>query len=79
MDKICPQKEIERLINYALDKNLITQHDIIPSRNALMDLLEVKEPYEGNIDIKDINIYDILDSLLDYAYEKGILRKYQYP
>lgn len=75
MDKICPQKEIERLINYALDKNLITQHDIIPSRNALMDLLEVKEPYEGNIDIKDINIYDILDSLLDYAYEKGILKE----
>lgn len=75
MDKICPQKEIERLLCYALDKQLITPYDIIPSRNALMDLLEVKEPYEGDIDTKDINIYDILDNLLDYAYEKGILEE----
>lgn len=77
MKPLKPEKEIEKLLQYALDKGLITEHDMIPTRNALMDLLEIKEPYKGAIDKEDLkeDVYDILDKLLDYAFEKGILKE----
>lgn len=73
MHKFDPRKDIEKLLLYAREKDLITSYDMIPVRNALMDLLKVKEPYAGIIEKEDV--YDVLNRLLDYSYEKGILEK----
>lgn len=66
--------DIERLLKFALTNGMIEKLDVIPVRNSLMDLLQVKSPYEGKIedDIPD-SPSPILDRLLDYAVSKGII------
>lgn len=75
MDKKFAAIEIERLLKFAEKFNLLEKDDIIPSRNALIDILQLKEPYEGDI---ESNIPDspstILNKLLDYCAETGILK-----
>ena len=39
--------EIERLLKFALKKNMISKWDVIPTRNALIDLLKLESPFEG--------------------------------
>ena len=34
--------EIERLLKFALKKNMISKWDVIPTRNALIDLLKLE-------------------------------------
>lgn len=66
--------EIERLLLFALKHNLLEKLDVIPARNALLDLLQCSEPYEG--DIPDENIQspvEILNNILDYAASKGLI------
>ncbi|NLK22085.1 MAG: UDP-glucose--hexose-1-phosphate uridylyltransferase [Epulopiscium sp.] len=85
MENLYPQKDIENLIQYALDKELITKYDTIPIRNALMEVLKIKEPYgakglsnKGSENVtspKNYDIYHILDNLLDYAYQRGIIKE----
>ena len=41
--------EIERLLKFALKKEMISKWDIIPTRNALIDLLKVEAPFEGEV------------------------------
>lgn len=76
MSTINASKEIERLLNFALKQGLIEVLDIIPSRNALMDLLQVNEPYEGEFVEEELDsAVEILDGILDYAYEIGLLQE----
>lgn len=67
-------KEVERLLNFAKKHKMIEEMDVVPSRNALLDLLQISEPcYEV---IEDENLEtatEILSNILDYAFEKGIL------
>ena len=42
--------EIERLLKFALSKEMISKWDIIATRNALIDLLKVEEPFEGEVE-----------------------------
>jgi len=68
---------IEKLIAFGLKKQLIKEDDKIFCRNQLMDILDIEEPYylEKPIDENDIpqTATPILEALLDYAAEKGIL------
>ena len=41
--------EIERLVKFAVRKKMITVWDIIPVRNSLMAVLNVEEPFEGEV------------------------------
>ncbi|WP_274365435.1 UDP-glucose--hexose-1-phosphate uridylyltransferase [Paenibacillus thermotolerans] len=70
--------EVERLLQYALKKDLIEPIDIIPSRNALLDILRLPEPYEGeppdSLETPELPA-GILERLLDYALEAGILEE----
>jgi UDPglucose--hexose-1-phosphate uridylyltransferase len=69
-------KEVERLLNFALKQGMIEEMDIIPSRNGLMDLLQINEPYEGELIEENLNsAVEILDGILDYAYEIGLLQE----
>jgi UDPglucose--hexose-1-phosphate uridylyltransferase len=67
-------KELERLLQFAVKNNLIEELDVIPSRNALMELLQISEPYNGIIEEENISRpTEILDNLLDYSAENGML------
>ncbi|WP_163192901.1 UDP-glucose--hexose-1-phosphate uridylyltransferase [Clostridium thermarum] len=67
-------KEIERLLNFAVRNNLIEKYDIVQTRNSLLELFKLTEPYTGKVEeeIGD-SPADILENLLDYAAELGLL------
>lgn len=68
--------EIERLLKFALKKNMISKWDVIPARNALIDLLNLDGPYEGEIeDSVEENAVKILENILDYAFETGLIEE----
>lgn len=76
MSNINPALEIERLLQFGLKAKMIQKWDLIPARNALLELMELSEPYEGEVSIEGIDTpVTILNSLLDYAAEKGILKE----
>lgn len=67
-------REIKRLIQYGLKKHLFTEDDQIFIRNSLLSILNLDE-YE-DIEIEDEELTtptDILDNMLNYAFENGIL------
>lgn len=66
--------DIERLLKFALANGMIEEPDIIPARNSLIDLFKISKPYEGEVtdDILD-GPSPILDRLLDYAADAGII------
>ena len=68
---------IEKLLLFGLKKGLIEQEDLNFCRNQLMDILDIAEPYcpTEPIDGEDIpqTATPILEALLDYAAEKGLL------
>ncbi len=67
------EKTLAKLIDYALNKGLITSEDEIYARNKLLDCLELTE-WEGTVpDSDDMSIDDILDRINDYATEMGII------
>lgn len=67
---------IERLLNFAKEQNMIEELDIIPCRNSLMDLFKINEPYEGKVEEESVeSAVPILESLLDYAYEIGLIEE----
>lgn len=68
--------EIEKLLKFTVAKNMISVWDIIPCRNALMDILQIEIPYVGEVDenILDTPV-EILNNILDYAYEIGIIKE----
>ncbi len=67
-------KEIKRLINYGINKGLIYKEDEIYVRNKILEILEIDEYQDINVPREGLeNPQPILDNILDYAYEKGIL------
>ena len=72
-----PAKDIERLLQYGQDHFLIEEEDVIPTRNALLDLFQLDEPYSGTLTEEEKQHLDqptaILEPLLDYAVEKGLI------
>lgn len=71
---INPAYEIERLLQFGQHWGLLEIWDVIPARNALMELLQVDAPYEGEVEgpVGDSPV-EILNNLLDYAAEAGLL------
>ena len=68
--------EVERLLQYALRKRLIETLDVAYSRNALLELLRLPEPYGGAAPEEALDSpVEVLERLLDYAAEAGILEE----
>lgn len=66
--------EVERLLKFGLRKNMLFCWDVIPTRNALFDLLKLEAPYEAEVeDSGDETPVNILANICEYAYEAGIL------
>ncbi|MEW9096849.1 MAG: UDP-glucose--hexose-1-phosphate uridylyltransferase [Clostridiaceae bacterium] len=74
MKKVNIAKEVELLIQYALKRKLIEKWDIINSRNALLDLLNIDEPYDKSLESENFHsATPILNNILDYASHYGLL------
>lgn len=68
-------KNIKELIKYGLDTGLITEDDKIYTTNALLELFELEEYIEPEEEIGNVCLEKTLCEMLDYAYEKGILKE----
>ena len=69
-------KEIKRLINYGIDKNLIEPIDEIYTRNKILDILHLNEYQNVEANKEDIDSpQEILNNILDFAYREGIIEK----
>ena len=68
--------EIERLLKFALKKNMISKWDVIPTRNSLIDLLKLESPFEGEVEeVSEETPVKILNNILDYAVEAGLIEE----
>jgi len=65
--------ELNRLINFALKKNLITTDDVIYSTNMLLGTLNVFEFESSNIDENLDTPTPILENILDYACGNNLI------
>jgi UDPglucose--hexose-1-phosphate uridylyltransferase len=73
-DAVKPALAIERLLQFALQNRLIAPLDVYASRNALLDLFSIAEPYEGDVPEERLDSpAALLEELLDYAAETGLL------
>ena len=65
--------EIEKLVKFALSKNLITKWDTIQVRNAILDILnlDVFEEVEGEVPLEDSP--DILENISKWAVENNVI------
>ncbi|MFQ9310556.1 MAG: UDP-glucose--hexose-1-phosphate uridylyltransferase [Paraclostridium sordellii] len=65
--------DFERLINYGLKHELFLEEDKVYIRNSLIELFNIDEYTIPTEVLGDDNLEDIMNNLLDYAYEKNIL------
>ena len=65
--------EINRLINFGLQKRLISNEDVIYSTNMLLGLLKVDEFDTVEVNERLETATPILEEILDYAVEKKLI------
>ena len=66
--------EFERLINFGLKNKLFEKEDIVFMRNALIELFKLDEYIIEEVANENLeNVTPIMEKILDYAYEIGIL------
>ena len=67
-------KEIKRLIQYGLQKDLFKEEDKIFIINSLLDILNLDEYEDVEVEYEELDTpTPILDNILNYAFENGIL------
>lgn len=64
---------IQRLIDYSVGNGLVDKVDEIVIRNMLMDTLRVYDWHTQDYGKNDMSIDDILEKLVDYACENGLI------
>ena len=65
--------EINRLLNFAKQHELISDEDMYYSANRLLDVLQVVEFEPENVDEALVTAEPILKNMLDYAVSKGLI------
>ncbi|MEI7027482.1 UDP-glucose--hexose-1-phosphate uridylyltransferase [Paenibacillus sp. y28] len=66
--------QVERLLQFAQQAELIEGPDLIPARNALLDLLKLPEPFTGDVPQERLETpVAALEPLLDYAAATRLL------
>ena len=63
---------IKKLSVYALEKNLIDNHEVDYSINLLLDVLQLDEYEEVEEEYHNVNLEETLSEILSYAVEKGL-------
>lgn len=70
------QDDIRQLVAYGMETGLVHREDEIYTANRLLELFELDELEESSGEIQDgSDLQSILGRMLDYAYEKGILKE----
>ncbi|QNU66113.1 UDP-glucose--hexose-1-phosphate uridylyltransferase [Ruminiclostridium herbifermentans] len=73
---INPAYEIERLLQFGIKHGMLDKLDAIIARNQLLDLMKIKEPYNGDIAEEELEYpTEILNSLVEYAGNEGFFDK----
>ena len=67
------QHEISRLLHFARQKGLIAPEDEVYAANRLLDVLHVEDYVPGEVDETLETAAPILECMLDYAAEKGLI------
>ncbi|WP_078394192.1 UDP-glucose--hexose-1-phosphate uridylyltransferase [Shouchella patagoniensis] len=67
-------ENIEHLLAYGMNHELLTFEDVDYARNQLLDCLGLDEPRMNNQLVKQTPLSDILTSMLDWAAENGLLQ-----
>ena len=65
--------EVNRLINFAIQNNLIDKLDAVYASNLLLEVLNLDEFEEVEVDEKLQTATPILENMLDYVVEKGMI------
>ncbi|TMW70409.1 UDP-glucose--hexose-1-phosphate uridylyltransferase [Alteribacter natronophilus] len=71
------ERSIERLVQYAQQKQLIESADIPFARNSLLALMEVDDPVEPRFEAPEEALEHpapILEELLDHAFQRGLIK-----
>ncbi|WP_221567077.1 UDP-glucose--hexose-1-phosphate uridylyltransferase [Alkalihalobacillus sp. TS-13] len=67
-------KEIERLIQYGLQKNMISLWDVDYLRNTLLDIFNLDAAEPVTVDAENLETpIDILENMLDYAVDERLI------
>ncbi|TVY10808.1 UDP-glucose--hexose-1-phosphate uridylyltransferase [Paenibacillus cremeus] len=67
---------VERLLQFGLHNKLLEPLDAYAARNGLLELLQLSEPFEGELDAAiPASPTELLEPLLDYAAEIGLLEE----
>ena len=64
---------IKQLVQYGIEKDLITPQDINYSTNRLLEILHLDEYVEPEQHFENINLESVLKEILHYAIEKGLI------
>lgn len=74
MENINAAYEVERLLQFALRHKMIEQLDVILSRNLLLDLFKLEEPYTEKTAFEELESpVEVLEKLLDYSFNIGLI------
>ncbi|AOT71583.1 UDP-glucose--hexose-1-phosphate uridylyltransferase [Geosporobacter ferrireducens] len=69
-------REIKCLIHYGIQKGLLDPQDEVYARNRILEILHLDEYEAVRVDAESLEEpQPILNRILDYAYEKGILEE----
>ena len=66
---------IKKLVQYGLDRGLITELDKVYITNELIELFQIDEYEEPKEEFHDICLEEVLNETLDYAYNKGVIKE----
>lgn len=66
---------IKKLVQYGIMKGLIDKKDTVYITNALLELFQMDEYVDTDEVYEEICLEDVLNEMLDYAIEKGIIKE----
>lgn len=69
------QDDIKKLVAYGIKTGLVQKEDEIYTTNRLLELFELDELEDSGVEQAEDELESILGRMLDYAYEKGILKE----
>lgn len=68
-------ENVKRLVQYGVESGLVPEEERIYTTNQLLELFEEEEYTEPEMEFKDVDLEEVLEELLDYAVEKGVLKE----
>ncbi len=66
---------IKKLVCYGVENNLISQEDVIFATNQIFEVMKMEEYQEPEAEYHKVELEPVLQELLDYAYETGVLEE----